>query len=97
RARGAPAGRDLLQPAHVGASARRRNSRLRRQSRRVRAARRRPLDTAVPFGLVLLPTELVPLHIFEERYRLMIGECLDTDNEFGIVWLSDNGLKDVGC
>src|SRR5438128_11024319 len=50
-----------------------------------------------PLGLVLLPTELVPLHIFEERYRLMIGECLDTDNEFGIVWLSDNGLKDVGC
>ena len=50
-----------------------------------------------PLGLVLLPTELVPLHIFEERYRLMIGECLDTGNEFGIVWLSDNGLKDVGC
>jgi Lon protease-like protein len=50
-----------------------------------------------PLGLVLLPTELVPLHIFEERYRLMIGECLDTGAEFGIVWLSDNGLKDVGC
>jgi Lon protease-like protein len=50
-----------------------------------------------PLGLVLLPTELVPLHIFEERYRLMIGECLDSGDEFGIVWLSDNGLKDVGC
>ena len=50
-----------------------------------------------PLGLVLLPTELVPLHIFEDRYRLMIGECLDTGNEFGIVWLSDNGLKDIGC
>ena len=30
-----------------------------------------------PLGLVLLPSELVPLHIFEERYKLMIGECLD--------------------
>jgi Lon protease-like protein len=50
-----------------------------------------------PLGLVLLPTELVPLHIFEERYRLMIGECLDLGTEFGIVWLSDSGLKEIGC
>lgn len=50
-----------------------------------------------PLGLVLLPQELVPLHIFEDRYRLMIGQCLDADAEFGIVWLSDQGLRDVGC
>lgn len=50
-----------------------------------------------PLGLVLLPGETVPLHIFEERYRLMIGECLEEEREFGIVWLSDDGLKDVGC
>ena len=50
-----------------------------------------------PLGLVLLPHELVPLHVFEERYKLMIGECLDQESEFGIVWLSDEGLKDVGC
>jgi Lon protease-like protein len=50
-----------------------------------------------PLGLVLLPHELVPLHIFEERYKLMIGECLDEEREFGIVWLSDDGLKEVGC
>ena len=50
-----------------------------------------------PLGLVLLPHELVPLHIFEERYRIMIGECLDQDSEFGIVWLSDEGLRDTGC
>jgi Lon protease-like protein len=50
-----------------------------------------------PLGIVLLPTELVPLHIFEDRYRLMIGECLDRGTEFGIVWLSDGGLKDIGC
>src|SRR3954466_15828516 len=50
-----------------------------------------------PLGLVLLPGEVVPLHIFEERYRLMIGECLEQESEFGIVWLSDEGLRDVGC
>jgi Lon protease-like protein len=50
-----------------------------------------------PLGIVLLPHELVPLHIFEERYKLMIGECLEQDREFGILWLSDGGLKDIGC
>jgi Lon protease-like protein len=50
-----------------------------------------------PLGLVLLPGEVVPLHIFEDRYKLMIGECLDDEAEFGIVWLSDEELKDTGC
>ncbi len=50
-----------------------------------------------PLGLVLLPTELVPLHIFEERYKLMVGECLEGESEFGIVWLADDGLKEIGC
>jgi Lon protease-like protein len=50
-----------------------------------------------PLGLVLLPQEVVPLHIFEERYKAMIGECLENESEFGIVWLSDDGLRDVGC
>jgi Lon protease-like protein len=50
-----------------------------------------------PLGLVLLPQELVPLHIFEERYKQMIGECLDDEHEFGILWLSDDGLKEIGC
>jgi Lon protease-like protein len=50
-----------------------------------------------PLGLVLLPQELVPLHIFEDRYKLMIGECLDGEREFGIIWLSDDGLKQTGC
>jgi Lon protease-like protein len=50
-----------------------------------------------PLGLVALPTEYVPLHIFEERYKAMIGECLDADREFGIVWLADEELRNVGC
>ena len=50
-----------------------------------------------PLGIVLLPSEVVPLHIFEERYRTMIGECREADGEFGIVWLSDDGLREIGC
>ena len=50
-----------------------------------------------PLGLVLLPGEVVPLHIFEERYRQMIGECLDEEREFGILWLAEDELKEIGC
>ncbi|HEV3388913.1 MAG TPA: LON peptidase substrate-binding domain-containing protein [Solirubrobacteraceae bacterium] len=50
-----------------------------------------------PLGLVALPGELIPLHIFEERYKTMIDECIGSEREFGIVWLSDDGLREVGC
>ena len=50
-----------------------------------------------PLGLVALPSELVPLHIFEERYKTMIGRCLDEGSEFGIVWMSEDGLRPIGC
>jgi Lon protease-like protein len=50
-----------------------------------------------PLGIVALPTESVPLHIFEDRYRRMIEECLQSKREFGIVWLSEEELKLVGC
>jgi Lon protease-like protein len=50
-----------------------------------------------PLGLVALPGELVPLHIFEERYKQMMGECLESEREFGIVWMADDGLREIGC
>jgi Lon protease-like protein len=50
-----------------------------------------------PLGLVALPGELIPLHIFEERYKQMMGECLESEGEFGIVWMSDDGLREIGC
>jgi Lon protease-like protein len=50
-----------------------------------------------PLGLVALPGELIPLHIFEERYKTMIGRCLEGESEFGIVWLADDGLREIGC
>lgn len=50
-----------------------------------------------PLPVVLLPTEVLPLHIFEDRYKTMISLCMDEGSEFGIVWLSDDGLKEIGC
>ncbi len=50
-----------------------------------------------PLGLVLLPGEVVPLHIFEDRYKQLIDECLDGDGEFGIVWVADDGVREIGC
>jgi Lon protease-like protein len=50
-----------------------------------------------PLPVVALPTESVPLHIFEDRYRRMIEECLQREREFGIVWLAEDELKHVGC
>jgi Lon protease-like protein len=50
-----------------------------------------------PLGLVALPSEVVPLHIFEERFKTMIAVCLERESEFGIIWLSDDGLRPIGC
>jgi Lon protease-like protein len=50
-----------------------------------------------PLGVVALPHELVPLHIFEERYKTMIGECLERERQFGIVWTTEEGLRHTGC
>ena len=50
-----------------------------------------------PLGLVALPSELIPLHIFEERYKTMIERCRQEESEFGIVWMADDGLRPIGC
>jgi Lon protease-like protein len=59
-----------------------------------------PLEDTIPLfplGLVLMPQMPLPLHIFEERYKLMIGECLTEDREFGIVYLNATDIQSVGC
>jgi Lon protease-like protein len=56
-----------------------------------------------PLELVLLPEETLPLHIFEERYREMIGECLRAKTsgfgrqEFGVVLAKGQEISNVGC
>lgn len=49
-----------------------------------------------PLPLVLLPGERIPLHIFEPRYRELVGECVAEGGEFGLVLEDDRGLRDVG-
>jgi len=49
-----------------------------------------------PLGLVLVPGERVPLHIFEDRYKELIGECLETGAEFGLVLADEDGLRSIG-
>ncbi|MEE9285545.1 MAG: LON peptidase substrate-binding domain-containing protein [Dehalococcoidia bacterium] len=47
-----------------------------------------------PLGTVLFPHQLLPLRIFEERYKLMIGECLRDQTSFGVVLIKDG--REVG-
>jgi Lon protease-like protein len=48
--------------------------------------------------IVILPGELLPLHIFEERYKRMIGDCVEREEPFGIVFRDDDGsARRIGC
>jgi Lon protease-like protein len=50
-----------------------------------------------PLGVVLLPGLSLPLHIFEQRYKQMIGDCLENDRVFGVVAYSGVEIKTAGC
>ncbi len=50
-----------------------------------------------PLGVVLLPHMELPLHIFEERYKVMINECLEQNREFGVVNYDGTNIRSVGC
>lgn len=50
-----------------------------------------------PLEVVLFPGTALPLHIFEPRYKEMIGECLASHSPFGVVRSREKGLADTGC
>jgi Lon protease-like protein len=50
-----------------------------------------------PLPLVLFPRTPLPLHIFEERYKKMIGDAITFQGEFGVVLAKDNGIANMGC
>ena len=56
-----------------------------------------PLLPLFPLDLVLLPGTPLPLHIFEPRYKEMIGECLENKTLFGVVRAQETDLADIGC
>lgn len=50
-----------------------------------------------PIPVVLFPAMPLPLHIFEERYKQMIGECLESQAQFGVLLQTQTHLCNVGC
>jgi len=50
-----------------------------------------------PLGIVLVPGEIVPLHIFEERYKLLVNERRDQAEEFGVVLGEGESVRAFGC
>ncbi|HTS61602.1 MAG TPA: LON peptidase substrate-binding domain-containing protein [Candidatus Acidoferrales bacterium] len=50
-----------------------------------------------PLQLVVFPRTRLPLHIFEERYKEMVGEAIRDESEFGIVLARKDGIVNAGC
>ncbi|MCA3747937.1 MAG: LON peptidase substrate-binding domain-containing protein [Rubrobacter sp.] len=50
-----------------------------------------------PLNIVLMPGAPQALHIFEERYKQMVNECLEQGSEFGMVLSDESGTREVGC
>ena len=62
------------------------------------------LTPMFPLGTVLLPGAVLPLHVFEPRYRTLTRRCLDEDIEFGVVLITHghevgggDARSDIGC
>jgi len=50
-----------------------------------------------PLDAVLFPGTPIPLHVFEPRYKEMIGECLAQKSSFGIVRAKEESIAEIGC
>ena len=50
-----------------------------------------------PISVSILPDELMPLHIFEDRYKKMVSESLENNKEFGIIYKKKKDMKNIGC
>lgn len=50
-----------------------------------------------PLNVVLFPQSQLPLHIFEERYKILISECITHDSVFGINLVHEQQMRSIGC
>jgi len=50
-----------------------------------------------PLNVVLFPQSQLHLHIFEERYKTLIGECISYDTDFGINFVFEQDVRTIGC
>ncbi len=57
-------------------------------------------DSALPLFLLplsALPSEEVPLHVFEPRYRALVAYCEESGSEFGVLLVDEEGAREIGC
>ena len=50
-----------------------------------------------PLQVVVFPRTALPLHIFEERYKEMVGNAIRDNSEFGVVLAREEGIVNAGC
>jgi ATP-dependent Lon protease len=50
-----------------------------------------------PLNVVLFPQSQLHLHIFEERYKILVSECITYDNSFGIILVHEQDVRTIGC
>lgn len=50
-----------------------------------------------PLNTVLFPNTPLPLHIFEERYRILVAKCIESEQPFGVVYHKGEKLEQIGC
>ena len=50
-----------------------------------------------PLQAVLFPGSRLPLHIFEERYKVLVSQCIREETEFGVILANGGELAEVGC
>jgi Lon protease-like protein len=50
-----------------------------------------------PLAAALVPGELMPLHIFEDRYKQLISDCEQHGQEFALLFADDDGTRELGC
>jgi len=50
-----------------------------------------------PLHVVVFPRTALPLHIFEERYKEMVGNAIRDNSEFGVVLAKEEGIVNAGC
>ena len=48
-------------------------------------------------GIVLLPTESTVLHVFEERYKQLVGHCIEGGHQFGVIYTDEDEPAEFGC
>ena len=50
-----------------------------------------------PIKIAILPEEILPLHIFEDRYKKMISESISSNQPFGIIYKDKGQISNIGC